>query len=104
MALTSKQKEDVLREIFSSEKIQLRCGKHRYFGPIKGHPEVTPFMGCPDCWKVFFVSELASTPPDERAQKLDEIEEVLHKMVEMIEAGTWDLELYPHAQVEFGEE
>jgi hypothetical protein len=101
MALTDKQKEEMLAEVFDTQKINVKCGRHLYFGPVKGKPEIVPEMGCSDCWKVFFICEMASTPPDERRQKLDEIEEVLNHMVEMIIAGTWDLKLYPHAKVEF---
>jgi hypothetical protein len=104
MPLTEQQKRDILSELFDSEKINVKCGKHLYFGPVKGKPEIEPTPGCADCWKVFFICELASTPPDERHQKLDEIEEILHKMVEMIQNGTWDFKPYAHAKVQIGEE
>jgi hypothetical protein len=104
MALTEQQKTDMLSEIFDSAKINIKCGKHLYFGPVKGRPEITPALGCRDCWKVFYICEMASTPPGDRRQKLDEIEEVLNKMVEMIVAGTWDFVPYEHAKIEIGEE
>jgi hypothetical protein len=104
MALSEQQKVDYINEIFDSNKVNLKCGRHLYFGPVAGKPEITPVMGCVDCWKVFFVHEMATTPANERRQKMDELEEVLHKVVEMVEKGAFDLELYPHAKVEIGEE
>jgi len=104
MALTQKQVFDTLDELFDQNKVQLKCGKHLYWGPVKDKPEVTPMLGCSDCWRVFYVYELATTPPDERRQKLEEIEEVMHHMVEMVEAGTWDFKPYAHAQIEIGTE
>jgi hypothetical protein len=102
--LSDQDKIDTLKELFNSERINIKCGKHLYFGPIKGRPEVTPMLGCADCWKVFYISEMASTPPGERRQKLEEIEDVLHRMTEMIDKGTWDFKPYDHAQVEIGVE
>ena len=101
MAFTETQKGEILSELFDSEKINVKCGKHFYFGPVKNNPKIVPAMGCPDCWKVFFICEMASTPPDERRQKLDEIEETLHKVVELVERGIWDFVPYEH---EFGQE
>ena len=102
--LSDQDKIDTLEELFDSQKVNIRCGTHNYFGPIKGRPEIIPVERCADCWKVWFISELATTPPSERRQKLDEIEEVLHNMIQMVENGTWDLKLYPHAQIEIGKE
>jgi hypothetical protein len=104
MALTDAQKRDTLKELFDATRITVKCGKHLYFGPVKERPEVTPMLGCADCWRVFYISEMATTPPDERRQKLEELEEVMHNMVAMVERGTWDFEPYEHAQIEFGVE
>jgi hypothetical protein len=100
MALTEQQKLDYLNEIFDSSKVNLKCGRHLYFGPIKGKPEITPVEGCVDCWTVFYIYELASIPANERRQKLEEIEEVLHNTVQLVESGQWDLKMYPHAKIE----
>lgn len=104
MALTEQQKIDYVREVFDDKRVQLKCGKHLYFGPVKGRPEVIPMLGCVDCWKVFYVYEMASTPANERGQKLAELEEVLHNVVQMVEEGKFDFEPYPHAQIEIGQE
>lgn len=104
MALSEHDKTDMLMEVLDPNKVTLRCGRHEYFGPVKGFPEKQPAVGCPDCWRVFYVHELASTPPDKRNEKLSELEEVLHNVVELVEKGKWDLELFPHAKIEIAKE
>jgi hypothetical protein len=105
--LTDKQKKETLDELFDDQKVnrvRFFCSKHGYSGPVKERPEITPGLACANCWKVFYFHEIATTPPDERGQKLEEIEEVMRNMVSMVEKGTWDFEPYDHAQVEIGEE
>jgi hypothetical protein len=104
VALTDNQKIDYLKEIFDTQKVNLKCGRHLYFGPNPEKPELKPVLGCVDCWKVFYIYELANTPADKRREKLEELEDVLHNVVEMVEKGTWDLEVYPHAKIEIGSE
>lgn len=104
MALTEQGKRDLIAEAFEPKRVTFWCAKHNYIGPIKGKPEVKPTLGCPDCWKIFYIHEMATTPPAERQKKLEEIEEVLHNIVQMVEKGTWDFEPYDHAQIEIGTE
>jgi hypothetical protein len=107
MAISEQDKEEMLAEIFDDQKInrvRFFCAKHAYQGPVKGQPEITPGLGCADCWKIFYLVELATTPPSERKEKLEELEEVLHKAVALFEANKWDIEMYPHAQIEIGNE
>lgn len=104
MALTDKQKEEMVAEAMDSQRVKFFCPEHFYSGPVKGKPEFKPGLDCANCWKIFYFYEFATTPPDERRQKLDEIDEVLHKMTEMVTAGKWDFEPYSHAQVEIGTE
>ena len=101
--LRDDQVRAMLDEIFDDQKINrvnFFCAKHGYKGPVKDRPEITPGLGCADCWKIFYLVELVKTPPDERGQKLEEIEEVMHDMVKMVEAGTFDFQPYDHAQIE----
>lgn len=104
MTLTEQDKRDVLKEVFDANRVTLWCKEHNYLGPIKDRPEVTPHFGCPNCWKIFYIHELATTPPDKRAEKLAEIEEVMHKVVELVERGEWDVNIFPHAKIEIGRE
>lgn len=103
MPLTEKQTNDYLAEALDSQKVNLYCKQHAYFGPSKTH-EAKPHRGCQQCWMVFYVHDIASAPPHQRAQKLEELEEVLHKVVELVDAGKWDVTINPHATVEFGTE
>jgi hypothetical protein len=49
---------------------------------------------------VLFFHDIANTPPDKRAERLDELEEVVHKVVELAAKGKWDFIPYRHAQME----
>ena len=105
MALSEHDKNDVLSEIFNSEKINVKCGRHLYFGPVKGcagfgNAQVQPEIGCADCWKVFFIHELATTPPDDRGKKLEELEFVVRNANQLFESGKWDISINPHATIE----
>lgn len=94
----------ILEEVFDPRRVTLVCQKHQYFGPVKGRPELMPTLGCVDCWKIFYISELTSTPPDKREEKLAEIEEVMRDVVQLVEQGKFDFEPYAHAQVKIGKE
>ena len=100
MALSEHDKNDVLSEIFNSEKINVKCSRHTYFGPVKGNAQVQPEIGCADCWQVFFIHELATTPPDERGKKLEELEFVVRNANQLFESGKWDISINPHATIE----
>jgi hypothetical protein len=103
MALSEQDKVDTLKELFDTQRVNLYCGLHNYHGPVKGAAEVMPTMGCPSCIKVFLIHELATTPPSERRQKLDEIEEVLNHCAELDDKGEFDFVPYEHAQIEIGQ-
>ena len=34
--------------------------------------------GCANCWEVYFVTDIALTPPSKRQERIDELEEVIH--------------------------
>lgn len=104
MAYTRTEQEKLVAEAFDGQRVQFWCAKHNYFGPVKGKPEVVPGLSCPNCWKIFYIYEMMSTPPDKRREKLEEIEEVLHHVVESVEAGQWDFKPYEHAKIEIGKE
>ena len=102
--LSRKQQEEMVTEAFDPKRVTLFCGQHNYFGPVKGSPDLKPGKNCPKCWQIFFIHELSQCPPDKRGEKLDEIEEVLHHVVELVEQGKWDFEPYDHAKIEIGRE
>lgn len=89
----------VLSEI-SSDKVHLICGRHNYTAArrrgnaILAVPPET--RGCADCWKVYYITDLALTDPSKRQERLDELEEVVHHAIEFEQKGEFgkDFELY----------
>lgn len=92
--ITQKQKEQVINEFFDTKKVVLYCADHNYGG--KGMPT----EGCPKCSKVFWQLLAASFPPEKRSQIIEELHEIVHKLVEEVEAGRFDINIYPHAKIE----
>lgn len=92
-------RRDILGEV-ESEKVVLICGKHQYVASKKkanGIVVVPPnTRGCPECWKVYYVTDLAMTPPNKRQERLDELEEVIRRAVEYERTGKFgdDFELF----------
>lgn len=107
MNLRPDQAREMLAEIFDDQKVNrvnFFCAKHGYKGPVKDRPEITPGLSCAECWKIFYLVEIVKTPPDERAQKLEELEEIMQEMNKLIETGKFDLIVNPHAEVSIGVE
>lgn len=88
-----------LEELLDPTKVNVYCGLHNYFGPSATN-EVKPKQGCSRCWFVLYFHDLATTSPERRASRLAELDEVLHKIVELVEKGKWDYEPYRHAKIE----
>jgi hypothetical protein len=87
--LTDKDKALLTNEMFDPRGMMVCCATHQYYGPtklVKSHPAT----GCKQCWMVYFLHDLASVPPSERAQRFDEIEEVVRNLNQMVESGKWD--------------
>lgn len=92
----------------ASDKVTLICGKHNYVaarrranGVVAVPPEP---RGCAECQQVYFVTDYALTPPGKRQERLDELEEVIHRTVEYEEKGQFgaDFELYEPNDPRFG--
>lgn len=90
--------EQTLGEIQSGSVI-LTCGKHRYVAARKnkgGHTVAIPpnpdgpGKGCRMCWEAYYVTELCLTSPGMRQERLDELEEVIHHVVEYVRKGKFD--------------
>lgn len=89
----------VLNEI-GSDKVTLTCGKHNYVAArrranatLAVPPET---RGCADCWKVYYITDLALTEPGKRQERLDELEQVIHHAIEYEQKGKFgdDFELF----------
>lgn len=100
--MNQSDQEQVIREALDTEKIQLVCKKHNYLGG-KMPPKTS---GCKDCWYAFYVWDLATTPPSQRQQRLDELEEVIHHAIEYEQKGQFtDFKLFepgdPRLKIEY---
>lgn len=87
----------VIEEAFDPNKVMLICKRHMYVG---GGPIPEKGQNCTDCHTAFWYSYVCSLPPDKRTEMLAELHETVHKLVEEVEAGRFDIELYPHARIE----
>lgn len=56
-------------------------------------------MGCSKCIFVDFVFMFAKTPPEKRAEQLDQFEALIHGMCELENEGKLDVHIYPHPEV-----
>jgi hypothetical protein len=69
-----------------SERVNLVCPKHQYVGS-KMPPKSS---GCKECWQVYYIYDLASTPPSLRKARLDELEHVINSVVDMVRKNKFD--------------
>lgn len=71
------------------------CHVHGYYGqPIPG-----PTEKCKQCGEVYLRQILATKSGDYQAN-LDELEAIIHAMVELDEEGLFDYKPYKHPQIE----
>jgi hypothetical protein len=90
--------EKILADAFDPVKVQVYCAEHAYFGPLKNrlggmNKVVQPHSGCARCWFVWLFHDLASTPASQRQARLDEMEEVIHHVVEAVERDEFDFKI-----------
>jgi hypothetical protein len=97
--LTDKDKDLLKDEHFDPRKILVGCSQHFYYGPSK-IKEVHPAQGCKQCWMTYFLHDLSNVPPSERAQRFDEIEEVVRNLNQMVETGKWDFKPFKRPEIE----
>lgn len=94
-----------LEEITDPNRVAVYCSKHQYFGPSKINPDSKPKLGCSRCWFVFYLNDMIAVPPSERAKRLDELDEVLHKLAEQVEKGHGDqFNVFRHPEITYGDE
>src|SRR6266704_3253177 len=88
----------ILGEI-KSGAVMLTCGKHLYVAARKmrhGHVVAIPpnpdgpSRGCPLCWEAYYVTDLCLTLPAKRQERLDELDSVIHHLVEFVKQGKFD--------------
>ena len=69
------------------------CPVHNFVGG----GETNPTPGCTQCWRAFYTRLLSSFPVGEQQAKADELYDILARMVEMDEKGTFDY--VPHRPI-----
>ncbi len=62
------------------------CEIHNWY--YTGLPPLT--HGCKECWMTFLFTQQAMLPKERKAENLDNLEEVMHHVVEAVERGEWD--------------
>lgn len=87
---------EVLTEALNSEKFKLVCSVHRWAYGSKQ----PPCFSCKQCMMVNFVGLLCNTPPSQREERVDQLEAMVHHMVEAAKRGDLSWQKYFHPQVE----
>lgn len=98
MPYTDKDKAQLVEELFDPNKVSVYCGLHNYFGPGK-EGKFAPHMDCPKCWLVYYIYDIANTPASQRRERMEELEQVVHHMVETAQKGQLDFNPLEHPQV-----
>lgn len=111
--LSDKDKAQLADERLDPRRLNLVCPIHNYYGPIGRNDQFQgarivpvrfrehPALGCAACIKIFYIFDVLSVPPSERAQRFEELEEVMTKMVEHAEKGKFDFRANRHPIIEF---
>lgn len=87
MSYTQEQLGRIINEI-GGDKVTLLCPRHNY-AASKIPPKSS---GCAECWRAYFWYDYATTPPHMRAERLDELEAVIHHAAEYERNGKFDFE------------
>lgn len=78
-----------LTEVLDPRKIQLTCSIHNY---LPGR-DIRQHTGCPQCIMADYVKMFAETPPELRAERLDQFEALIQTMCELEDKGKLDITL-----------
>lgn len=109
MALSDKDKALLADEHFDPRKVILGCPIHKYYGPtvakhvpgvMKKNPTLMS-LSCKTCWMVYYTVALSMIPPTDRAQRLEEMTEIVSDMNQAYEKGKWDFTPLAHPEVAF---
>lgn len=111
--LNEKDRAQLKNEKLDPNHLNLVCPIHSYYGPIGRNDQFQgarivpvrvrehPALGCANCIKIFYIFDILSVPPSERAQRFEELEEVMMKMIEHAEKGKFDFRANRHPIIEF---
>lgn len=113
MPLSIKDREQLADERLDPSRLNLNCPIHNYYGPIgrkdqfqgarivPAHMREHPAIGCANCIKIFYIFDILSVPPSDRAQRFEELEEVMMKMIEQSEKGNFDFVAFRHPKIKY---
>jgi hypothetical protein len=97
MPLSEKDKALLQDEHFDPRRVMVGCEAHQYYGPISNKIGVgavknlgEKHLSCTQCWMTYWVHDLASVPPSQRAERMEEAMEVVRNLNQMVEQGKWD--------------
>lgn len=74
----------------------LECEIHHY---VPGR-DVRRHTGCKQCIMADYVKMFAETPPELRAERLDQFEALIHTMCELEDEGKLDITLQRHPTIQ----
>jgi hypothetical protein len=115
LPLSEKDRAQLEDEKFDPVRAYPCCPLHGYYGPYRKNDQFRgamvvpavirehPVLGCANCIKVYWLCDIASVPPSQRAERFEELEEVMHKMLEQAEKGLFDFTAFRHAQITYDE-
>lgn len=79
------------------QKVLLCCDDHGYYpGSRMSLPQK---MGCPSCEKALLWYELCQVKPEKRGEVLDQLEQLVHHMVEDFERGKFDIQTFARPKI-----
>jgi uncharacterized Fe-S cluster-containing radical SAM superfamily protein len=94
---SDKDRADLRKLASDPRKVQVMCDLHMYCGDL----HTQPTKGCADCWKAYYFTSLANTPPDQQKQFVEELEAVVRQLVELADKKKFDVAIDAHPTVEF---
>lgn len=92
--LPKKDQEKLISEALDPKKVTLTCGLHHYAygGKLK------PNFKCKRCMFTMFLGLIANTPPDQRQDRAEELEMLIHRMIECKDEVQYQ-EFFKHPEV-----
>lgn len=94
---TEAQMERLYADIMDTTKVQLVCGKHNYLASEK--PPAS--QGCKQCWEAWWWRLIATTPADERIERIEAATAMLQHANESYERGEFDFEPEVRAAIKY---
>jgi len=85
-----------LNEILDPNKVQVICEIHNY---LPGR-DIRRHVGCANCIKADFIKMFAETPPELRAERLDQFEALIQTLCELEDKGKLDITLQRHPTIQ----